>query len=366
MNTFLRRLAYLSVPALAMACLGADSAPLPAPPPPAVGHVFVIVLENESFNNTFGPGSKAPYLSDSLVRAGALLRRYYGTGHFSLDNYIAMVSGIAPSAATQLDCGRYADFVRTGTASDGQPIGAGCVYPADVPTLANQLRTAGRAWRGYFEDMGNTPAREPATCGHVPIGQTDPTAHATSGDQYAAKHNPFVYFHAVIDSAFCGEGVVPLTALESDLKGNTPSFSFIVPNLCHDGHDNPCVDGEPGGLASADAFLRLWVPRILEAPAFRDGLLIITFDEGSSSDASACCDEPSGPNVSHPGYTGAGGGLTGAVVISPFVRPGTKSDVPYNHYSLLKSIEEIFRLPYLGYAARPGLSSFGDDVYTKR
>jgi hypothetical protein len=72
--------------------------------PPVVGHVFTLVLENESFDRSFGPGSKAPYLAGTLVRQGALLTQYYGIGHASLDNYIAMISGQAPNVATQRDC----------------------------------------------------------------------------------------------------------------------------------------------------------------------------------------------------------------------------------------------------------------------
>ncbi len=92
----------------------------------------------------------------------------------------------------------------------------------------------------------------------------------------------------------------------------TPAFSFLVPNLCNDGHDAPCVTGAPGGLAQADALLALWVPKIMAAPAYRDGgLIVVTFDEGS--DAAACCGETSGlspahPNVPLPGKTGPGGG----------------------------------------------------------
>src|SRR4051812_22068043 len=71
---------------------------------PPIQHVFVIVLENEGYDTTFNEHSRAPYLADTLRKAGAMLRQYHGTGHFSLDNYIAMISGIAPSRQTQLDC----------------------------------------------------------------------------------------------------------------------------------------------------------------------------------------------------------------------------------------------------------------------
>jgi hypothetical protein len=87
-----------------------------------INHVFVIVLENEGFDVTFGPNSKAPFLSQTLVSEGVLLNQYYGTGHVSLDNYIAMLSGQAATPQTRNDCQTYADFAQTGLTSDGQSI----------------------------------------------------------------------------------------------------------------------------------------------------------------------------------------------------------------------------------------------------
>ncbi len=359
--------------ALALALTAAVHAPAAAdahaaPPRPPIKHVFIIVLENESFDRSFGDSSRAPYLADSLVRKGALLRQYYGIGHVSLDNYIAMISGIAPNPSTQSDCGRFIEFARTGTAPDGQPVGNGCVYPGSVKTIANQLEGRHLRWKAYMEDMGNDPPRESATCGHPQIGAPDLTVRATATDQYAAKHDPFVYFHAIIDSPMCAESVVSLRGLEHDLRSpsTTPNYAFITPSLCHDGHDMPCKNGEPGGLVSANDFLAHWVPIITRSPAFQDGgLLIITFDEASSADASACCDEPSGPNTQFPGTHGPGGGRIGAVLLSRYIAPGTVSDIPYNHYSMLRSVEDIFALPHLGYAGARGLASFGSDVYTR-
>ncbi|MEI9982902.1 MAG: alkaline phosphatase family protein [Aliidongia sp.] len=122
---------------------------------PPVGHVFVIVLENEGYDKTFGAKTEAPYLARSLSAKGALLTQYFGTGHNSLDNYLAMISGQASTPETRADCGVFADFVQTGTTPDGQAIGHGCVYPANVKTLADQLSAAKLGWRGYMEDMGN-------------------------------------------------------------------------------------------------------------------------------------------------------------------------------------------------------------------
>src|SRR5262249_38695228 len=163
------------------------------------------------------------------------------------------------------------------------------------------------------------------------------------------KHNPFMYFHSIIDDqARCEQHVVNLDTLPKDLGqiDSTPNFSFITPNLCHDGHDAPCMNGEQGGLVSADQFLRTWAPRILASPAFQqDGLLVVTFDEGA--DSKACCDERGLPGGPPPGKDGPGGGRIGAVMVSPFITPDTKSGVDHNHYSMLRSIEDLFGLPHL-------------------
>ncbi len=332
-------------------------------------HVFVIVLENEPFQVTFGAHSPSPYLAHELPKQGALLTQYFGIGHYSLDNYIAMISGQAPNPQTQEDCHVFSEFRRSapGLDANGQVRGSGCVYPAGVKTLANQLQDAGYTWKGYMEGMGANPVRETATCGHVRIGDVDRTNTATAGDRYADKHDPFVYFHSIIDDrADCAAHVVNLDELSHDLQSvaTTPNFSFITPDLCHDGHNAPCKNGEPGGLVSADKFLHEWVPRILASPAFQqEGLLVVTFDEGT--DAAACCGETRPAGAPQPGKFGPGGGRIGALVLSPFVAPGTVSNVPYNHYSLLRSIEDWFSLPHLGYAGQQGLRPFGGDVFTR-
>jgi hypothetical protein len=255
-----------------------------------------------------------------------------------------------------------------------------------------------------MEDMGNDPMRESQTCGHPDIGvATDhtnsaeaPSAAVPQGDAYATRHNPFVYFHSIIDAPACQQRVVNLNALPADLAraAATPNLVFITPNLCNDGHDGAgtgapntlCANGNPGGLTSADAFLQTWVPRILASPAYqKDGLLIITFDESNYVQSvhtngtgqtivaitfagETCCHQQPGPNLSgvRPATTtvlntprlienlvieGFGGDRIGAVLLSPFIVPGSRSDTPYNHYSLLRSLEDIFHVGHLGYAA---------------
>ena len=245
------------------------------------------------------------------------------------------------------------------------------MYPQLVKTLPDQLEGAGLTWKGYMEDMGKDPRRERATCGHTPVGAPETTQLATLSDKYAARHNPFVYFHTIIDDqARCDAHVVNLDALTRDLQSSasTANYTFIAPNLCHDGHDPDCIDGTPGGLEAVNLFLQKWVPLITQSAAYRqDGLLIITFDEsdGSGPDgSSACCAEKPLAGAKHlPGFHGPGGGRVGAVLLSRLIKPGTVSAVPYNHYSLLRTVEDLFGLAHLGYAAEPDLQAFGADVF---
>ena len=321
---------------------------------PPIRHVFIIVLENENESTSFGPGASSPYLARTLPAMGAFVPNYYGVGHASLDNYLAMISGQAPNAQTRADCsGKFEDFNPAGTGPYEQALGTGCVYPASVQTLAGQLESAGDSWKGYMQGM-------PAPCRHPPINGADKEqGEGTVGepeDTYATRHDPFVWFHSVIDNrANCEAHVVNLAALPGDLASapTTPNLTFITPDVCGDGHDGVCVNkGEPGGYAGIDKFLSTWVPQIVGSPAFKhDGLLVVTFDE-SSSDSSACCGEPA-----------PGGGAVGAVLVSPFIKSGITSSTSYNHYGLLASIDGYFGLPLLGNAAMPGTSAFGDDIF---
>jgi hypothetical protein len=150
------------------------------------------------------------------------------------------------------------------------------------------------------------------------------------------------------------------------------------------------VNGQPGGLVSADAFLQKWIPQIMASAAYKhDGLIVITFDEGGLSivpkpgggftiDAPGlfCCNEQPGPNLApFPQSTtigpftltfeSYGGDRTGAVLLSPILQAGTVANTPFNHFSLLKTLEDIFDTDeYLGYAGQPGLLGFFGAVHS--
>jgi phosphatidylinositol-3-phosphatase len=376
------RTALTSIAAALALLIGAGSAQ--AFKPPKIHHVWVIVLENQGYAATFGNPAADPYLAQTLPAQGALLESYYATGHASNDNYVSLASGQPPNAQNQADCPKFDDFTGAIMLSNGVEAGTGCVYPKEVASIGTQLSAHSLSWKAYEEDMGNEPNREAAACGHPAVGATDETQKAVPGDGYATRHDPFVYFHSVIDEvSYCDKHVVALgsptgampaaalrgeTGLATDLTtlSKTPRFSFITPNLCNDGHDYPCTNQPSGAsaLADIDTFLETWVPKITSSQAYREnGLLEIIFDEAANSETEACCEEMPGPGSPSPGITGPGGGRVGAVLLSPFIKPGTVTTTAYNHYSSLASWETLFGLPRLAYAASVP-SVFGSDVYT--
>ena len=352
--------------------LGACSPDASEPAQPPVNHVFVIMLENVSFDSAYGPKPIYPYLANKLRPSGLLLNQFYAVAHWSLGNYLAILGGVAPTHDIQGDCTRYREMTDAKSAADGQVTSRqGCVFPKFVPTLAGQLTDQRLTWKGYMQDMGNIPTREQATCGRPSLGPNgaDLTQKPAPGDNYTARHNPFIYFASVRDTPACETQVLPLNQLTTDLHSaaTTPNFAFISPSLCDDGHDECPAPRNP------DSWLATWIPRITTSPAYKNSMIIILADE-AKNDSRACCMEPSGPNLAYPGAPnaalrqadggGKGGGRIGALVLSPFVRPGSTSSTPYNDYSLLRSIENLFTLPHLGYAAQPKLAAFGPDVWT--
>ena len=225
-----------------------------------------------------------------------------------------------------------------------------------------------------------------------------------------------MYFHSIIDNtAECNANVVPLGTvavgtpstfngtqlpdtftghLANDLssEATTPKFGFITPNLCDDGHDDTCAGtnvegGKTGGLTAADLWLKHYMPLIMASPSYQSGqmLVVITSDEGDDSDTTACCNEQPGPNWAFPGVSpllgaapttpGAdpGGGRIGTLLLnSTYIQPGTVDTTGfYNHYSALRSYEDLLGLTtggtdgegHLGFAAAPGLTPFGQDVF---
>jgi phospholipase C len=335
--------------------------------------VFVIMLSDEPYASVFGPASTAPYLSTTLEHKGELLARYDAIAHDGLADELALLSGQGPTAETAVNCSTYTEVAPTGAGADEQVLGSGCVYPTSTETLAGQLSGKHLTWRAYVQGI-DEGAGQPGACAHPALGQPDPTAEeAASSGPYATFRNPFVYFASVIDSPQCATDDVGLASLEGDLATakSTPSFSYIVPDRCHDGNPTPCSAGAAAGMAPAEAFLKQVVPEITASKAYKEsGLLVITVDQapatGAFADSSACCGQPLFPNAPSKTLVGTprGGGAVGALLLSPYVKGATTSQEQFNHFSLLRTIEDLFKLKHLGYAGLPAVKSFEPSMFT--
>lgn len=285
-----------------------------------IKHVFVIALSTTSFEAAFGQGSVAHYLNGTLRREGTLLGGYESLGLSELPDFLAMVSGQAPNPDTTGDCATYTEFPSGAKpATNGQVPGDGCIYPNTIITIGDQATGAGETWRAYIEDIGSS------TCPHPNSNAVDDAPLPGTGPDYDTRHNPFIYFHSLLDLGGCAKNDVNLTQLPGDLRSasKTPAYAFIAPGACEDALAKTCPDGRPGGLAAEDAFLKQWVPRILASAAYKsDGVLIIAFALAG---------------------TGAAGGPapTGALVLSRYATAGKTISTTYNAYSVLRSTEDL-------------------------
>jgi hypothetical protein len=255
---------------------------------PAFRHVFIIMMENTAIDRILG-NTKAPYIN-SLAQQYAIAANYYGVTHPSLPNYIASISGDTQGISKNCnDC-----FV-------------------DAPNIVDQLEGAGKTWKAYMESM-------PSPCF---VGD--------SGKLYRQKHNPFIYFNNIRNNPARCEKIVPFTQFAADLQANTlPDYVWITPNMCNSIHD--C------SLETGDTWLQTWVAKILASSAWQqNGILFLTFDESNPSDDSSCC-------------VYAVGGHILTMVISPLAKPAYQSQIAYDHYSLLRTIEQAWGMPLLGKA----------------
>jgi phosphatidylinositol-3-phosphatase len=248
---------------------------------PPASHVIVVVEENHSYSSVIG-SSSMPYLN-SLAKAYGLATQYYANTHPSIGNYFMMTTG---QILTNND-----SFCSTITNDN----------------IVRHLLTAGKTWKSYAESL---PYAGYTGC---------------SSGYYVKRHNPFAYFSDVANSSVQKMRLVPFSQFASDLKyGHLPQFSFIVPNVIHDGHS--------GSLSTADSWLKSNIAPLLASSTFQNnGLLIIVFDESFDSD------------------TAYGGGHVACVAIGPKVPKGIRSSYHYQHQNLLKTV-----LVALGVTSYPG------------
>lgn len=256
-----------------VSCGGGDSklgSSLPAGQavPPTFSHVALVVLENHSYSDVIG-SSSMPYLN-SLAQKYGLAAQYYANAHPSLPNYFMLTAG-------QLE-----------TMTDSF---SGVVTDDNV---VRELVNANKSWKAYAESL--------------------PSAGYTGNDvyPYLRRHNPFVYFSDVQNSAAQAANIVPFTQFAQDLAGNAlPQYLYIVPNALDDAHD--------GTLAQADAWLQQNIGPFLASAAFQNGgLLVITFDESETSD------------------TANGGGHVATVIVSSQPKANYVSQTLFQHQSTLQ------------------------------
>jgi hypothetical protein len=196
---------------------------------PKVGHVFEIAMSTTGYKAAFGHGG-APYLR-SLERKGTLLSGYRSLGSSELADNLATISGQVPNADTRGGCMTYAEFPTAVVAkANGLVPGKGCVYPETALTLGDQVSSSGHVWRAYVEDMGKQ------TCEHANSNAVDDLALPGAGPGYDSRHNPFIYFHSLLDLGDCATDDLDLSKLPSALgsTSKTATFSFLAPNGCGD------------------------------------------------------------------------------------------------------------------------------------
>jgi hypothetical protein len=355
--------------ALVVAQVGAAAQGKPKPKPlihtvkptpkPTPKHIFVLMLENHSKSSVIDD-QNAPYIT-SLAHSNAMAANYFGVTHPSEPNYVAAISG------------------SNWFINDDNPANR---FPHT--NLVDQLEAKKLTWGAYMESMPTA-------------GFTGDYAPSTSQQLYASKHNPFVLFDDIRSSPARLAKIKPYTALATDLQkeSTTPNFVWISPNQCHDMHGGvftavssdgsdgtPCPYGSTKDDANdaslkqkADAFVKTAVTAIQASPAWKSGssaIFVLTdendFTNNAATDgwesAAGCCDSPILP----PGYqflgsngqpdgkvwSGGqyGGGLIPAIVITNQGKTGGYvSQTPYNHYSLLATIEQVWGLGFLANAA---------------
>jgi phosphatidylinositol-3-phosphatase len=248
-------------------------------------HVAVLVMENAEYGEVKDSGA-APYIS-RLARTYSLATGSYAIGHPSLPNYLALTGGSAFGISS--DC-------------------TDCSVPGSG--LGGQLQSRHVSWKAYMEGL-------PHRC-----------FTGAGADDYAKKHDPFVYYRSLVRSPGACQKVVPLSALYRDeAHRSLPTFIWIAPNLCHDMHDCDLREG--------DRFLAGLLPALLRSLG-QNGLLFLTWDEGASD--SGCCRL-------------ARGGHIATIVAGPGARRGARLPTPVDHYSVLQTIEGLLDLRRLGGAA---------------
>jgi arylsulfatase A-like enzyme len=306
---------------------------------PRYAHIFVIVEENKDYAQILDPAS-APHIA-KLAKTYGNATQFFGEVHPSEANYVALLGGDT--------FGIHDDDAYYCKPLDARPYCWGARQPGYVDHtvharhLGDQLAAAGLSWKGYYETIPQP--------GSPAVFAGDP--HFAPGGAalqlYASKHSGFMNFADVQAAPDRAQHIVGFDQLDRDLaSGELPSFALIIPNQCNEMHGLPAAPGLPadcdnknpaGLIRRGDAHVGELV-RKLQATAARKGAenmaIIVSFDEGTGGTREGCC------GVTPEAPSNFGGGHIPTIVITNHGPRGVQDARPYNHYSLLRTIEDAF------------------------
>lgn len=323
--------ASLSVPVVTPLAVRASAAALslcgnPEPAPAAIQHVVVVMMENLSYNQVVG-SANAPYQT-SLASQCGIAPDYFGATHSSAANYLAVSAGEYPAASTH-GCGSV----------------SACADSSN--NLYNQLTTAGLSWGGFMESM-------PVAC--------DPK----SGSGYKIGHDPII-FYTDISAAQCQAGDVGVSSLTAqsgalwdDLQNQTlPSFSWVTPDESNDGEGG----GTPAQAEQAsDTWLRSFIAMVQQSNSYQAGstAVLVTYDEGSGADLKVgenCTNESLDLPVTNGVSATQDSCHVPLFVVYPYTPAGDSDATFFDHYSITKTVEDLFGLSYLANAGNAQTNS---------
>ena len=331
---------------------------------PRYAHVFVILEENKDYAQVMDP-ALAPNITGLAARYGDAAA-FYAEVHPSEANYVALLGG--DTFGIHDDDAWYCVAGSTRPLCDhaGEP---GYVdHTVRAPHLGDQLLAAGLSWKGYYENLP-----EP---GSTAVTASDPAFDNGTRKTalYAFKHSGFINFADVQSDPQRARRLVGFDQLKRDLaSGDLPNFAVIVPNQCNEMHGlkgegvpADCDSANKAGLIRrGDRVVGQLVADIQASAAWKgrgDAAIVITFDESGDKGREGCC------GVTPDAPSNFGGGHIPTVVITNHGPRGVRDQTPYNHYSLLRTIEDAFGVTeHLGHAGetgkgvRPMVALFGPD-----
>jgi phosphatidylinositol-3-phosphatase len=299
---------------------------------PHYDHIFVIVEENKDFDEIMS-GGNAPNIQ-RLAKAYGSAAQMYGERHPSQPNYVSLVGGdnfgIADDDGWPCVPGNPKKLPYCSSAKKPGYV----AHNVDAPNLGTQLRAKKLDWRAYLENLPQP--------GSLDVVSPPPGF-------YAAKHTAFTNFKSTTDmsAADRAKHLVGFDALHADLvSGKVPAFALVIPNLCNEMHGMVPGKGVPadcgyeskGLIPRGDAEAGKLVAQIQASPLWKasgNAAIVVTFDEndGTVDKPNTCC-------VTNADGHNPGGGHIATVVITNHGPRGLSDPTPYDHYSLLRTIED--------------------------